>query len=735
MKIGIDAREIQQGAFTGIGVVLSNFLSYFSKTYTNDTCVVFSNESIPYNFGAKIKNIVCQGKVTLLWDQITLPRLIAKERIDLFYSPYYKIPFFVNCVCVSTIHDLMFLVFNDYSVRLGMLRKLYYHTVGRLYAKRSDVIITVSEYSKKDIIQQYGINEKKIAVIPNGISDVYTQDGGQTDPEVLRKNWAITMPYVLYVGNFKLHKNVERLIEAFSIVAQEIKDVQLVLAGDRATGAKRLQPLIYKLSLNERIIFTGTIAHETELKLLYASAQVFIFPSLYEGFGLPPVEAMACGVPVIASHETSLSEVLGDAVLCIDPRSAEEIANAIKRVLSDEILRSTLIEKGYACAARYRIDTVGEHMYQTLKTTYEQKKGFVHENAMIKNNRSKILVVMLGGIGNMIMLTPMLRTLRAQYKNASITLLTGEAGVADILAGESLFDDVVLFDACRHKSLFHWFKTIVQIRKRKFDCAIMASNTHALKGSLLAFIIGAKYRIGENIDNKGWFYTVKVPFRHYTHECDGAASIVRTLGIQPDTVHPFLRIREEERSWITGYLRDENIGKDEMLIGIHAGSGEKQKHFRRWPQERFTALANELQKRYRTTIVLTGGPDEIELAHTIARSLRLRSLITAGKLSIRETAALIERCNVFVGNDSGLLHIAAAVHTPAVVIWGATNHAITVPRGDNVTLVRKDLPCSPCYKRGKVECNDLRCFTLITVDDVLQAVEKLLKREKVGEML
>ncbi|MBN1493690.1 MAG: glycosyltransferase [Candidatus Omnitrophica bacterium] len=735
MKLGIDAREIENGVCTGIGVMLTNFLTYFSRNDNVDTCVLFSREPLSLDLGHRVKNIVCKKMPTMIWDQVVLPWAAAKAKVDVFLSPYYKIPLFLRCARVSMIHDLMFLAYKGYRDELGWLRKLYYYTVGTLYARASDSIVTVSNYSKQDIITHYGIAEKKIAVVPNSISDEYFQHRGANVSETLFKNWGITTSYILYVGNFKPHKNIKCLIEAFAIVAQQIQDVQLVLAGDMATGADRLMPLIDTLFLKERVRFTGTVKNEDQLKMLYAGTRAFVFPSLYEGFGIPPVEAMACGAPVVSSRSTALEEVLGDAALSIDPLLASQMARAIKSVLTDDELCRTLIEKGKACAERYRLSIAGERFYGVLKQASRSRKMGSVSAAIMPRDQARLLVVMLGGIGNVVMLVPMLRTLREAYKKASITLMIGEPGAADILKGEGLVDETVLFDQNVRRSFIQSVRLIAAIRRQRFDCIIMASNTHALKGSILSMMLGGRYRIGEDIAHQGWFYTHKIPFRYPTHEIDGAAAIVKALGLNAVLKYPELNISCNEKEAILIYLRHHGIQDDAFLIGVHAGSGEVQKKIRRWPKERFARLADEIRDRYNATIVLTGGAREQGLVDEIAAMMEVTPLKTAGQLSIRLTAALIERCALFIGNDSGLMHIAAAVGTPSVVIWGPTNQAITAPHGEAVTIVRKDLACSPCYKNGKVACSELHCFTSISVNMVLDAVSRRLKQETIAGAL
>jgi len=173
MRLGIDAREIEDGVYTGIGTPLASFLRYFAKNADHDECILFSTKPIPINFGKNVKNIVIKEKIRFYWDQIQLSMAVNSNNIDIFYSPYYKIPLFANCTIVSAVLDLMYLMFPPYRKRLGVFGVLYYKIFGKLFSERANRILTCSEYSKEDIIKFYNTRATKIDVIPLSIDDRY----------------------------------------------------------------------------------------------------------------------------------------------------------------------------------------------------------------------------------------------------------------------------------------------------------------------------------------------------------------------------------------------------------------------------------------------------------------------------------------------------------------------------------------------------------------------------------
>lgn len=370
MILGIDAREIQNGVYTGIGRPLVNFLNYFSSLNNDDQCVLFSSEKIPLDFGPRVKNVVLKKRMTFFWDQMSLPKAIREEKIDVFYSPYYKIPLSKPCRTVSAILDLMYLAFDPYQADMSLPTKIYYMTLGKKFAHQADQILTCSEHSKNDIVRIYGVPEEKITVIPLSVGDIYKAENNFFVVDSTKKFWGIQGRYLLYMGNFKLHKNVECVVEAFNCLALRFPDLQLVLAGPKEHYYDALVKRINQLELSNRVLFIGKVSPEDKPHLLYSGAEVFVMPSLYEGFGLPPVEAMACGVPVVSSNTTSIPEVVKDAGLLVDPLDVAAVANAIESILTNAELRKSLVNKGLEYAKEYDAQKISRQTYEFFQDQY-----------------------------------------------------------------------------------------------------------------------------------------------------------------------------------------------------------------------------------------------------------------------------------------------------------------------------------------------------------------------------
>jgi glycosyltransferase involved in cell wall biosynthesis len=217
-------------------------------------------------------------------------------------------------------------------------------------------VLTVSETSKRDILRYFHVPESKIDVIYNAIDERLGEAPTDAEMAQVRERYQLNDPFVLYAGNIKPHKNLERLIEAFNTVRRGgLENVKLLIIGDEISKYAALRRAVQRHKLHKHVRFFGFVSDKT-LASLYRLASVFVFPSLYEGFGLPPLEAMAAGTPVVTSNVSSLPEVVGDAAILIDPYEPDEIAGALRRVLTDPALRDDLRARGFARVKEFSWD-------------------------------------------------------------------------------------------------------------------------------------------------------------------------------------------------------------------------------------------------------------------------------------------------------------------------------------------------------------------------------------------
>lgn len=246
---------------------------------------------------------------------------------------------------VVTIHDLIPYILPE-TVGRGYLQRFLRDMP--LIVNNSKIILTVSEYSKRDIIKFFPfVNEEKIFVTPLAANKSYKPLNKSTCIEYIKNKYSIDSPFLLYIGGFSTRKNVKELIIAFKKIQNSLKkDYKLVLCGSIKDEGMKLQQLCKELLIDDKIIFTGFIPDD-ELPLFYNAAELFVYPSLYEGFGLPPLEAMSCATPVITSNLTSIPEVTKDCAILIDPFNKDELASSILNLLNSESLLQEYSQKGY----------------------------------------------------------------------------------------------------------------------------------------------------------------------------------------------------------------------------------------------------------------------------------------------------------------------------------------------------------------------------------------------------
>ena len=296
---------------------------------------------------------------------------------------------------------------------------------------------------------------------------------------------------------------------------------------------------------------------------------------------------------------------------------------------------------------------------------------------------NKLLYISPGGIGNLVMAIPALRAIRAAQPRVAITLLTAESGVHRILDHEGLIDDVLLLE---RKAAALW-TLVKEIRGRKFAAALTAGTVNPLSAGALMLAGGIPVRVGESIGGQGFLYTVKVPYADRCHERDGALNIIEALGIEPVSLWPDLRFTPEEKRAAEVFLISHGWQPGQDLVGMHPGSSVNGAVPKRWPKENFVDVIRQYHQQ-KVKVLLVTGPAELALGKEIEAAAGGPLINTQAELSLRETAAAIEYCRVFLSNDSGIAHVTAAVGTPLVVLFGPTDPARVAPKGKQVIVLQ-----------------------------------------------
>jgi glycosyltransferase involved in cell wall biosynthesis len=344
MRVAIDIRKLHD---YGIGTYVRNLVGQLAKRDGNDRYVLIcGRDDAGYvrGLGDRFEPLVEGAGNYTLAEQFSIPVALRRARVDLFHAPHYVVSPLTSCPTVVTIHDCIHLRFPQYLPNRAA--HLYAKGMMRLAARRAQRILTVSQASKDDILRYLKVPASKVEVIYNALDERLATPPAEADITRVRERYQLRSSFVLYAGNIKPHKNVDRLIEAFAILRKGRRDdIKLLIIGDEISKYPNLRRLVHRYQLHQHVRFFGFVPDET-LAVLYRLAAVFVFPSLFEGFGLPPLEAMASGTPVVTSNVSSLPEVVGDAAVLIDPMNASAIADAMRRVLDDPALRADLIRRG-----------------------------------------------------------------------------------------------------------------------------------------------------------------------------------------------------------------------------------------------------------------------------------------------------------------------------------------------------------------------------------------------------
>lgn len=312
----------------------------------------------------------------LIWPIIPIPyRLFFPEKRDVTIFFNFIVPPGVQGKTIAIVHDMAYQAHPE-TVNRKTLKWL--QLTLKKSCKRADAIVTVSEFSKKEIVKYLGVPAEKITVMPNGVNlDLFHPGYSQTQIDQVKNKYQINGRYFLYLGTLEPRKNLVRLIQAYGKLWETFKADEknkdsendfpyLVLAGGKGWMYESIFETVEELKLSDRVIFTGYVEEE-EAPVLMKGARAFVFPSLYEGFGMPPLEAMACGTPVLTSNVSSLPEVVGETGILVDPESVDSIAEGMKTLIDDDELCTKLGEEGIRRAAEFTWDKVVEKMKLLLE--------------------------------------------------------------------------------------------------------------------------------------------------------------------------------------------------------------------------------------------------------------------------------------------------------------------------------------------------------------------------------
>ncbi len=380
MKIGIDVRTVTP-VRSGVGNYVLNLLEGLRWVAPHQEFFLLGQsrnlEAIGWNLPTGLFHTTRLSHESHplgdLWEHFILPRTLARYQVDVFHGPATLMPLrSTGFARVVTIHDLVAFLFSETIPRKYAL---YMRWLIKQVVREADRIISVSHNTKHDLMRVLGVDPAKINVVYEAAPPGYQPIRDQTKLAWVRRRYNLEGPYLYHVGNIEPRKNLVRLVKAFLLMrGRSGLDVRLVITGQKGWLTSMLFRELEGLDLGKEVVFTGYVPR-TDLPLLMNAAEAFVFPSLYEGFGLPALEAMSCGIPVVTSNISSLPEIVGTAAVLVDPESVESIANGIERVLVDDELRQRLAREGLAQARRFSWERAARETLAVYRQAQEEKRG------------------------------------------------------------------------------------------------------------------------------------------------------------------------------------------------------------------------------------------------------------------------------------------------------------------------------------------------------------------------
>lgn len=562
------------------------------------------------------------------------------------------------------------------------------------------LVIAPSTALARYLIDRFGVPAERLRVVPRGVNLSQFQFRPKTPSA--QGPWRIGI-----VGRLSALKGHDVAIRALMLLIEQRMPVTLCVIGDAPAHKpqirRQLEALAAQLGVERAVEWLG---RRRDIPDVLASLDMVLVPSVYpESFGRSVVEAQAVGVPVVASRLGAFPELITheQTGLLVEPNDPVAVAHAIRRMLQEPSLRERSVQGGRAnVEARYTLD----HMVEHTLAVYDEVV-----------NRPRVLVWKLSAMGDVVLSTPSLRAVRRQFPRSSISVVTGRP-VYEILAHCPYVDDVIVYDPTRKdRTLAGKWRFVRHLQRAAFAVSIDLQNNRLTH--LMAWLAGIPVRIGYRRRWGGLLSRAvtlpKTPMNPIAHQ----HQLLQAAGISPNGAQMELWPSSEDQARADRLLRELGWDGKRPLIGVHPGASGRWRT-KQWEPARWAALCDWLADHGYQPVV-TGSADDQPLGQRLLGATSSSPLIAIGKTRVMELACMIRRCRAFVTTDSAPLHIAAAVGTPTVALFGPTDPARHVPPSAGVIVLKRDVFCSPCYSP---RCRTIThaCMKRIEVEDVMQAI-------------
>lgn len=624
-----------------------------------------------------------------------LAEIIKKEKIDIVHARS-RVPAWIayfatrktNTVLITTCHG--YYKKHKFSQVMG-------------WGKR---VIVLSNIIARHMIDDFGVLPEYVRLVPRSVD---LEKFKYADP-IAKRGKEFHIGFISRITPLKGHLY---FIKAMARVARVFPHFKIWIVGDASSSKEaykeQVQVLVKRLGLWHCTEFLGI---QRDIPGILSHLDILVLATVtHEAFGRVIIEAQASGVPVVATEVGGVVDIIenGQNGLLVPPADPQSMAEAVIKIFRDPALALKLAENAYKIVQeKYNVGLM-------VKNTLD-----VYKDAL---SNKEILIIKLSSLGDIILSTPALRAIRKKFQhNFKITLLVGVESKDAVLRCPYVDELLVVDFKNKDSGLRGIIKWSAILRKKNFDVIVDLQNNR--KSHLLSAASLSLSRYG--YDNGRFAFLLNHRIKDEKPEIDPVTHqfrLLSMLGIDLEDNHLELWPSEADERYIEELLNAEWLSINQRLIGINI-SASKRWLTKNWPHRHIIKFCDELGSRD-IRVVITGTEKDIDLANTLTAQVKNVKLINAcGKTTVNQLACLIKRCAVYISTDSSTLHIAAAMDTPFVALFGPTEPLRHLPPAKNYALIKKDLPCSPCYKS---KCKTKKCMELITPEEVLEAVIKLLK--------
>lgn len=621
-----------------------------------------------------------------------LKEIIKEERIDIVHARS-RVPAIIGGIS-SYLSEIPFITtcHGYYSKHIFS----YAMTWGKF-------VIVISNSVGRHMLDDFGLPLERMRLIWRGVD---LEQFHFREPQIQDKNiYTIGM-----IGRITPLKGHKFFIKSLLMVSKVMPNIKVLIVGDapenKVKFKEELKGLVNRLELDKNVEFVGEFGN---IHQIMSRLDLLVLATIApEAFGRVIIEAFASGVPVVATNVGGVLDVIEDGKdgILVPPQEPREMAEAILRVLKNDKLRFSLVKEARKTAQiKFNLDTMVEETLRVYEETVTVKR---------------ILVIKISSIGDVILAIPSFRALREKFPNAKIYVLVGLKS-RQIVQSCPYIDEVIVFDRNKEGSSFRLFRVAKELSSYKFDIVIDLQNNKI--SHLLSFLCWAPSRYGFDNGKFSFLLNHRVRFigLGVINPVEHQSKVLGILGVDIKDYSLKLWPTESDFKYIDEQLSMEWVSREQPLVGINLSSSAKWQT-KRWPLENFIHLTDSLAKDNIRT-VLTGSDEDLHLANRFVSISKAKPINFVGKTSLLELTALIKRCNMFITGDSAPMHIAAAMKTPFVALFGPTDPKRHLPPAEDFVLIKKDLKCAPCYKR---QCLNPKCMNEITSEEVLSVIKEKL---------